>query len=698
MSRIRKIAAGLNAWAKHFFSALLVKKSKTNEIDKVAGDKTELREEGLRRKMIALFIILTLLPLLVAGYVAINLVTKSMDEQARLTVEKDARTAEYIFKNRLQERAFQIGMIASNPKLRTALEANDFQLALATLYSDKAGYGLDFLTLLDAEHYVEIRANSGEVQDGADSPVILPMLEKTLYGTVSGITILPEVFLRDEQLLGKATVQIKEPGAGFGGGEEKEERALAIVAAVPMKSFQDDRQLEGILIGGELLNNNDSIVENVALTLDLASTLFFGDLQVATTILDKNGLKATGTRADQAVAQTVLAEKKPYSGRALVMDEYYTTSYLPLKDYDNGVVGMLYVGRPEATLIKAKNNNRNRFLLIGGLSLILALGVSFKFSKGVTTPLIEIVGGMRKVVYTGVLNQEVDIQREDEIGKIGKGFNLLLSSLKDTVRTMQEMSEKIGMSTEELSAAVEQSNVAMEEIALAAGESVAHQAQEIANASEQAANKGKEDEKNATEGMKAVQEAVKSMEEIGQAVQDVSTTVLDLESYSQKITIIIKTIMEIAGQTNLLALNAAIEAARAGDQGRGFAVVADEVRKLAEQSETAAGEIEELIFGIQERIQEAVKKMDGALKVVALGDGKARLVENKLEEILQSVIELSNYILHIAGGAQEQSAAAEEIAASTEEQTAVLQEINSSVANLNAMAEELRGVVNKFSM
>lgn len=663
----------------------------------VADDKTEVKEKSLHRRLLVMFTILTLLPLVVAGYLALNLITVNMEEQARITVEKDARAAEYIFRRHLEERASQISLAASNPKMLRALEAKDYEHLLTVLYSDKANYGLDFLTLLDAEYFVQVRANSGELQ--IDSQVDLPLLENVLYGTVSGVITLPDGFLREEGLQEKTAVQVKDSGEGTaGGGGGRETQGLAVIAAVPIMNSRDEQQLEGILIGGELLNNNDILVERIALTLDVTATFFLGDLRVATTVLDEDGRKAIGTRSAQNVAQTVLAERKPYSGRALVVDEYYITSYLPLQDYNKEVVGMLYVGIPEAPFVEAKNASRNRFLLIGALSLVVALGVSLRFSKGITNSLNEVVDGMRKVAYTGSLDQEVVIQREDEIGKIGRGFNIMLASLKNTVQTMQQMSEKITLSTGELSAAVQQSNAAMEEIALATGDSVAHQAQEIAHASEKAAAKGKEDEENASEGMKAVQEAVKSMGEIEQAVQDVNTVVLDLESYSRKITMIIKTIMDIAGQTNLLALNAAIEAARAGEQGRGFAVVADEVRKLAEQSETAAGEIEELISGIQERIQEAAKKMSDTSQVVATGDEKARLVEDKLQEILRSITELSNYIDDIAGGAQAQSAAAEEIAASTEEQTAVLQEISGNVAGLNAMAEELQGEVEKFSL
>lgn len=689
MSGMRKTSLDLWGKIKNYLGAFWGGKAESEEIQ--AG------KAGLHRQLLTILILLTLLPLLVAGYLALTLITENVEEQARITIEKDARAAEYIFRSRLEERAFQIGMAASNPQMVKALERKD---DLTALYAEKLNYELDFLTLVDTQYFVQARANSAELLD--DSQILSPLVEKAADGeygqVVSGVVVLPESFLRDEQLLEKAAVKIKDTGEALSGEGETEERALALVAAVPVVSFNNSmQQVRGVLIGGEILNNNDDLVERITQTLGVTATIFFEDLRIATTVLDEDGNRALGTKAARNVVQKVLKEEEPYSGRAQVVDEYYITSYLPLRDYDKKVVGMLYVGTPEAPFVLAKNANRNRFLLIGALSLIVALAVALKYSQGVTKPLLSIMHSMKNAAG-GALNQEVQIQRQDEIGQIGDGFNAMLGGLKEIVKTMQQMSENITVSTGELSSAVQQSNAAMEEIALTAGESVAHKAQEIAHASEQAAQKGKGSEQNASEGMTAVHEAVKSMGEIDLAVQDVSTAVLELENYSHKITMIIKTIMEIAGQTNLLALNAAIEAARAGEQGRGFAVVADEVRKLAEQSEKAAGEISELIAGIQERIQEAVKKMVGVSQVVAAGDEKARSVEQRLHEILQSVADLSAYIEDIAGGAQEQSAAAEEIAASSQEQTALLEEISNNVSRLNAMAEELQSVVREFSM
>lgn len=107
----------------------------------------------------------------------------------------------------------------------------------------------------------------------------------------------------------------------------------------------------------------------------------------------------------------------------------------------------------------------------------------------------------------------------------------------------------------------------------------------------------------------------------------------EIQTASDHISKIIKTIDEIAFQTNLLALNAAVEAARAGEAGAGFAVVADEVRALAQRSALAAREtaamIEDSIGKSNRGVEFCRKASSGLTEIVA----KARQMDTLISEI-----------------------------------------------------------------
>ncbi|MDH4383412.1 MAG: methyl-accepting chemotaxis protein [Gammaproteobacteria bacterium] len=188
---------------------------------------------------------------------------------------------------------------------------------------------------------------------------------------------------------------------------------------------------------------------------------------------------------------------------------------------------------------------------------------------------------------------------------------------------------------------------------------------------------------------KLAQRARVQATEGGEVIGSAVLAMKDISKTSQKIADIISMIEEIAFKTNVLALNAAIEAARAGAQGRGFAVVASEVRNLAERSAQAAQEITALI----EDSSQAVAR--GSQLVTASG--------STLNEIIESVQQVSELIGQIATASVQQSGSLQEIREAitriddgTQKNAALVEETAACSLSLDDHAQSLFALVGRF--
>jgi methyl-accepting chemotaxis protein len=375
-------------------------------------------------------------------------------------------------------------------------------------------------------------------------------------------------------------------------------------------------------------------------------------------------------------------------------------------------------------------------IIVGAITLILAILIGIYFSKGITGPINNLIKIMSKAA-DGDTTVRSSIATRDEIGELSSSFNIMTESLSNIIKGIKEHSKNV----EDQS--VHMSN-ASKEIAASSG-SVTNSIQEVA--------KGTESQSQDLIAITSIMNSFGTeIESIGKSIREIDASIKDINNMAEhsddkmsmlgesvnkvtssfkefinkfnnldnnitKINEITDVMNSIADQTNLLALNAAIEAARVGESGRGFAVVADEIRKLAEQSKTSSEAINDLINNISNDAKLMVETshlMDGEFKeqveTINASIEAFRNITEAVTNVSPKVEEVNNYaasintnknniidrIENVSSIAEEVSASVEEIAATSEEVNASTEEVAQSADELNKMTNIMLEGTNKF--
>ncbi len=414
---------------------------------------------SIRLKMIIFFLLVIVFTGLTATLVGVHLIGDRIVKQAQKKVKLDLNTAREIYKGKTREVETSIRLTALRFFIKNAFLKQDIQSLENELKKISEIESLDFLTLTDKHGTVLLRANNSEFfgDNQAEDEIIKAVIKEKKEIASTEIIQKEELLKEGSELAIQACIELVETPKTRQKAEKKETSGMIIKAASPILDYEGN--LIGILYGGVLLNKNYEIVDKIKDIVyrgetykgkDIGTaTIFQDDLRISTNVETIDGDRAIGTRVSEEVYNQVLVKGNPWIHRAFVVNNWYITAYEPIRNINDELIGILYVGILEEEFIDMKRDTLLTFLLITFTGIIVSFTISYFLGNSIIKPIKCLVAASHHLA-SGDLSHRVECKSKDEFAELGSTFNFMADSIRERDKKLMEYTQQKIMESERL--------------------------------------------------------------------------------------------------------------------------------------------------------------------------------------------------------------------------------------------------------
>lgn len=469
-----------------------------------------------------------------------------------------------------------------------------------------------------------------------------------------------------------------------------------------------------------LLNDGSDTVRVIAadMTLDRISVIvnsFIGMHDAEAFLVDKDSSVILASRDSDLISKILGADgqsafykdvEKKVSGKSY--DFCTLDGNMTVFKEVNGTNWLLVSYVPTNVVLADLVGLRNLMIIFSIISILVLCVLIERVTHVVIRPVKEMTRVITSMA-SGDFTVSMKVKGNDEIAVMGRSVEHFIASMKEMIRQMGHVSDRLekqagssknvsgemnsaaniqSQSMTELNATVDQLSVSVNEIA----QNATQLAGVVADT--------KEDSDKVEDKMRTTVEVSEKgkadMESVGNALHNIEISIHNLEeavdkvgTASGEIVDIIKLIGDIAEETNLLSLNASIEAARAGEAGRGFAVVASQIGVLAKNSADSVAHITSLINEINGLVDDAVKQAGSSASDIESSADLIHTAVDTFDQIFQNIQETSHLIEGVVEKINQVDQVATNVAAISEEQAASSDEI---LATSESMLQQAKSI------